>query len=321
MGLDAEYRNLVARLDGREPLSIHKIFAVNLRQACTRFASIADVCRKTGINRQQFNRYLSGQNLPNPRTMKRLCKFLGVDESLLFVSGESTARPASDEPHTLGTMAEAWAANGLVNFDRLLEGTRRSGNSDLPSGYYYCYAAVPDEPEFCVRMLLQIRNEGGVSHFCRRTAFKRPGDTRPDFSVGRHIGILVGDPNGSLLLGWNRTFPFEYSAMRIGRSSGGPRAPRGGLALVRATDYDIACKLVTEWVGNTLAAAKKAYGQIGIVSLKDPSLPSALLAMLETQDASNPAFIATGVSSTVTDYVAKFRRETEAVKNGGVPAK
>ena len=65
-------------------MHIHDIFSVNLRQACKKFESISEVARRVGINRQQFNRYLSGENIPNKRTIGRLAKFLDIDESELF---------------------------------------------------------------------------------------------------------------------------------------------------------------------------------------------------------------------------------------------
>ena len=81
---------------GRVGQSIHKVFAENLRLHCARFASIAELCRLADINRQQFNRYLSGQNLPNPRTLERLSAVLGVSETSLFESLPRTGRNNDD---------------------------------------------------------------------------------------------------------------------------------------------------------------------------------------------------------------------------------
>ena len=39
-------------------------FTVNLRAACATRRSISEVCREIGINRQQFNRYISGEARP-----------------------------------------------------------------------------------------------------------------------------------------------------------------------------------------------------------------------------------------------------------------
>jgi len=48
-------------------MSLHEALSVNLARLCEGKGSIAAVCRATQINRQQFNRYLSGETVPNKR--------------------------------------------------------------------------------------------------------------------------------------------------------------------------------------------------------------------------------------------------------------
>ena len=40
-------------------------FSINLRIICDQQISVAHICRKMEINRQQFNKYLSGQIYPS----------------------------------------------------------------------------------------------------------------------------------------------------------------------------------------------------------------------------------------------------------------
>ena len=54
-------------------------FQKNLRLLTTYAASIAEVCRRLEINRQQFHRYLSGAARPSARKMHRICDFFGVE--------------------------------------------------------------------------------------------------------------------------------------------------------------------------------------------------------------------------------------------------
>jgi len=68
---------------------INEDFARNLRLLCSYYKSIAEVCRRLGINRPQFNRYLSGRYRPGGHTLRRLCEFFGVDEhEILLPSGQ-----------------------------------------------------------------------------------------------------------------------------------------------------------------------------------------------------------------------------------------
>lgn len=55
------------------------VFAANLREACSRRVSVSEVCREIGVNRQQFNRYISGQALPSPHNRLRIARAFGVE--------------------------------------------------------------------------------------------------------------------------------------------------------------------------------------------------------------------------------------------------
>lgn len=56
-------------------------FALNLAAACSLFPSISHVCREIGLNRQQFNKYLTGRVRPSRHNMRRICDFFGATES------------------------------------------------------------------------------------------------------------------------------------------------------------------------------------------------------------------------------------------------
>jgi len=57
----------------------------NLLFCCDHYRSISDLCRRVGINRQQFNRYLSGKALPSRHNHKRLSDFFGLEAEELFL--------------------------------------------------------------------------------------------------------------------------------------------------------------------------------------------------------------------------------------------
>ena len=64
----------------------------NLKLLCSHYRSIAEVCRKLGINRAQFNRYLGGQSRPTAHNLKRICDFFGVEAYELGLPGEQFAQ-------------------------------------------------------------------------------------------------------------------------------------------------------------------------------------------------------------------------------------
>jgi len=59
-------------------------FSANLGYACGFYPSIAYVCRRIGINRQQFNKYLAGTVRPSRYNMRRISDFFGVTEAELL---------------------------------------------------------------------------------------------------------------------------------------------------------------------------------------------------------------------------------------------
>lgn len=78
----------------RSPSELRNMFGANLRILSKRYPSISELSRKLGINRTQFNRYLSGESFPRPDVLDRICSFFDVDARILLepveqLSGES----------------------------------------------------------------------------------------------------------------------------------------------------------------------------------------------------------------------------------------
>ncbi len=68
----------------KSPAEVRNMFGTNLRKLATEFASISDLARQLGINRTQFNRYLSGESFPRPDVLARICSFFDVDARVLL---------------------------------------------------------------------------------------------------------------------------------------------------------------------------------------------------------------------------------------------
>ncbi len=56
-----------------------QLFVANLRKACSTRASISQICRETGINRQQFNRYINGHSLPSSHNLLRIARLFAIE--------------------------------------------------------------------------------------------------------------------------------------------------------------------------------------------------------------------------------------------------
>jgi transcriptional regulator with XRE-family HTH domain len=89
-------------------------FSLNLRSLCAERGSIAQVCREIGINRQQFNRYLSGAGLPSAHNMRRIAKYFSLMEGDLFeahaaFTGRHITRGAATERSPVDILAGAFS--------------------------------------------------------------------------------------------------------------------------------------------------------------------------------------------------------------------
>jgi len=70
------------------------MFGRNLRILSTPYSSISDLARQLGVNRTQFNRYLSGESFPRPDVLARLCQFFDVDARILLEPVECLSAPS-----------------------------------------------------------------------------------------------------------------------------------------------------------------------------------------------------------------------------------
>lgn len=102
---------------------MRETFARNLRQLVSGERSVSALCREAGINRTQFNRYLSGEAHPRPDVLDRICRHFGLDARILLEPLQDLRRP--DPP--------AGASLDLEPFgDRM----RGFDHRRMPDGYY-----------------------------------------------------------------------------------------------------------------------------------------------------------------------------------------
>jgi DNA-binding XRE family transcriptional regulator len=60
--------------------------ALNLRVLCSSKDSIAEICRRIGISRQQFNKYLSGKHEPSRANLRLICQYFGIEVPDLYLA-------------------------------------------------------------------------------------------------------------------------------------------------------------------------------------------------------------------------------------------
>ena len=72
------------RRHASDPAQLRQIFGNNLKQLCQNKPSISAVTRDLGINRTQFNRFMSGESFPRPDTLHLICEYFDTDARILL---------------------------------------------------------------------------------------------------------------------------------------------------------------------------------------------------------------------------------------------
>jgi transcriptional regulator with XRE-family HTH domain len=122
------------------------MFGTNLRLLSRDYPSISALARDLGINRTQFNRYLSGESFPRPDVLSRICDFFGVDARVLL------------EPVNQATKnGDLFSSPFLRSF--MGDAVQSVPDDEFPSGFYrFSRRSFVDEDKF-VRGLVFISRQ------------------------------------------------------------------------------------------------------------------------------------------------------------------
>ncbi|MDA7966971.1 helix-turn-helix transcriptional regulator [Ruegeria sp.] len=127
----------------RSPAELRSMFGANLRRLSDSYPTVSALCRELGINRTQFNRYLSGESFPRPEVLDRICRFFQVDARILLVPLDQI-EPALGHPAT--TVLDGFLAP--------------NHEQTLPPGFYHAEEAHPEDPQITRHRLLLLRRVG-----------------------------------------------------------------------------------------------------------------------------------------------------------------
>lgn len=135
------------------PTELRSVFGRNLRELCSNGPSISALCTEIGINRTQFNRYLSGEAFPRPDILHRICSFFSVDARILLEPLDQLRKapenPVFDELRDKVLMARS----------------RKVDQEQLPDAMYRIWRGAFSVPGKMVTNLAQIKTTGEVTRF------------------------------------------------------------------------------------------------------------------------------------------------------------
>ncbi|MEX0923701.1 MAG: helix-turn-helix transcriptional regulator [Rhodovibrionaceae bacterium] len=170
----------------------------NLSYLCSLYPSIAEVCRQLSINRQQFNKYLSGQSRPSRHNMRQICDFFGITESEILLEYSRFVELVSlrRRPFTSKALEQP-----LRHLEELY---KQSATLERYLGYYFRYFYSFGYPGHIIKSLAVIHEEDG-RYFWKNLEVMRAAVTGGPTTVSKYLGacFLLSD----------RIFIIEYEAL------------------------------------------------------------------------------------------------------------
>lgn len=244
-----------------DPAELRAIFGDNLRALSDDYPSVAGLCRDLGINRTQFNRYLSGESFPRPDVLHRICTFFGVDARILLERVE-TLRSASFD------LLDHPAVHGFFGEEPV-----RVLPAMFPDGFYrFVRRSFISEDEFATGLVYVHREDGYT--FLRgyepRDALRAQGlSTDPRDREFR--GIVMRQEEGIMAIVTHRqamSCSFNFLAQETSFQPNlwegyVTRTLREKVSGIRAT------RMVYEHLGTNTRAILAAARRAGLVSLQD----------------------------------------------------
>jgi AcrR family transcriptional regulator len=176
----------------RTPQDVRGTFARNLRQLAAGERSVSALCREAGINRTQFNRYLSGEAHPRPDVLDRICRRFGLDARILLEPLEDLRRGSPPPGATLD----------LEPFGDRIQGF---DHRRMPDGFYRLVRPAMTTRGMALASLLVLRSaaDGTKRALAAVPAYYFAGTVRPrPWRERRLASVVFQHSNGvSLLLG------------------------------------------------------------------------------------------------------------------------
>ena len=188
-------------------MSLRENLAVNLRRLCAQHGSIAAVCREMGVNRQQFDRYLSMDALPNRATTMRICAYFGIDEAELY--RDPAAGDIATRPRLAGRPGGRFTEGPIAA--RIFSAPRPA----IEPGFYHTFFSIPGHGEEFLCSITAIRTEEERTTFRRMTGLSETRGSTWSYFMGDHEGAVMERLNWFYFIGVNRRGPAEPTTVAV----------------------------------------------------------------------------------------------------------
>ncbi|MGB3314732.1 MAG: helix-turn-helix transcriptional regulator [Albidovulum sp.] len=248
--------------------------ATNLRLLCSAERSISATCRKIGINRQQFNKYLNGSAHPSASNMRRIAMHFGVRPAELMLPADEFENHPTVVTRLSGAAGPGAEAN---SFDSAFRGQTTQLRRYL--GYYLSYFQTESWENSIICAMVRLDEHEGI---IRCKSLERSIDPEDG-------SLYLSKYDGRAALLGNRIFVLEYQHLARDAVVETVLYPvgRGQLTYLRGVTFGITSRqrapftssIVWRYLGSNIDL-RTAMLKVGRYSRNSPQLDRRALAIL-----------------------------------------
>jgi hypothetical protein len=266
--------------------ALRTAFSEKLRSLVEQEKSIAHVCRELLINRQQFNRYLSGETMPSEQNISKLSGYFGFSVNSFFDQSEPRDDALSaicDEP-----------------FLRGLSTAFESEHRTLRDGAYLFYFPYPGVDRQCIRGLLVAKTVGTKMRFKGCLNLRKSED--PDRSgTWLHYAGLVREKDGAVfLLGSLREDPADIIMLNVKPVLPGRSTMFAGISTSARAATISARRLALEQVSKPTSIFKLAR-MCGMLNMDGPDVSAWVRSAISSDEGDAPSILQPRKTSAITN--------------------
>jgi transcriptional regulator with XRE-family HTH domain len=269
---------------------LQMIFASNLRILCGYYPSVAYVCRRLGINRTQFNRYLAATARPSANILNKICNFFGVEATEIHLP--------TDKFEKIIKLKHKFNLS-RPDYINQIDTIQRASRADFRKylGFYYQYYFSMSFPGKIIKGLTHFFEKDGFTYVRRIEHFQHHDHPDASFKC-RYVGaafylndrIFITETETLTGNEITETILFPTYRNKVGKLA--------GLVLgVSAGDQrEIACsRVVLEWLGTEIDL-RRAIRSCGLYDPPSPEIGPHTRAQIDNSvKGASPLFYASAI--------------------------
>ena len=254
-------------------------FSDNLRLLCSYKKSISKVCRELNINRQQFNKYLSGTTTPSENNLRKICDYFGVETHEILMPQDEFAQLIRVRPSR--NLNESVNLSKIDCLGHLID--LAGDNLSKYEGAYFIYYHSTSYPNKLLKGYGTLYKEEGKHYFKWIERLSLRGSTGRDGFIYKIKGLVLGLGNRIFISGYEQVLKNEMIHLILFSTYKNRVSQLSGLMLgVSGADSrePVCQRVILSYLGKH-ADHRKALSQCGIFDTDSGEVDPEICALIQ----------------------------------------